>query len=110
MIELDGVVWSEATLRGLIEERDAHKRSLEDLRLRVSQQAAEVVRVKIDNSRHHEQLKQLIAENKALKELSAIDRKRAQEAASSERTWRGQAVQLRYELEALRESLKNPPG
>jgi len=106
MIELDGVVWIEATLRGLIEERDAHKRNLEDLRLRVSQQAAEVVRIKIDNARHQEQLKQTAAENKALKELSAIDRKRAQEAISGERTWRGQAVQLRYELDALKESLK----
>lgn len=108
MIELDGVVWIEATLRGLIEERDAHRRNLEDLRLRVSQQAAEVVRIKIDNSRHHEQVKQLTAENKALKDLSAIDRKRAQESASNERVWRGQAVQLRYELDALKESLKKP--
>jgi hypothetical protein len=108
MIEIDGVVWIEATVRGVIEERDRHRVNLEDLRLKVAQQVAEVVRIKIDNARHQEQFKQLVAENKALKELSAIDRKRAQEAASNERVWRGQAVQLRYELEALKESLKKP--
>lgn len=108
MIELDGVVWIEATLRGLIEERDRHKVNLEDLRLKVSQQAAEVVRARIDIHGKSEQIKQLLIETKALKELSAIDRKRAQEAASSERVWRGQSVQLKYELEALKESLKKP--
>jgi len=108
MIELDGVVWIEATLKGLIEERDDQKKNLEDLRLRVTQQAAEVVRVKIDSAKYAAQVKQLIAENKSLRDLSAIDRKRAQEAISGERTWRGQAVQLRYELEALKESLKKP--
>jgi hypothetical protein len=110
MVEIDGTVWTEAMVRGLVEDCAGQRRNLEDLRLRVAQQAAEVVRAKIDNANHAATTKQLHAEVKALKELSAIDRKRAQEAMSSERTWRGQAVQLRYELEALRESMKESPG
>lgn len=106
MIELDGTVWTEATLKALIEDHRRCQANLDDLRLRTAQQAAEVVRVKIDAARHNAQIKQLLTENAALKDLSAVDRKRAQESASSERIWRGQAVQLRYELEALKESLK----
>jgi hypothetical protein len=106
MIELYGTVWTETMLQNLIEDVARQRTHLDDLRLRVTQQAAEVVRIKIELSGRNERVKQLTAETQALRQLSAIDRKRAQEAVSSERSWHGQAVQFRYELEALKESLK----
>jgi len=101
MIYLDEVCWTEAMLRGLLEDLQQAQLTTSKLQIQVTQQAADIVRGKIDINQLLQKNQQASKENEALRSLVTIDRQRAQDAASHERHWRAEVVQLKYKIEAL---------
>jgi hypothetical protein len=109
IIELDGVVWVEATLRGLIEERDRYKADTLDAHVQITRQAAELAAARIEVARQSVLVRDLKAETRVLRSGIDLERKKAADASRGERAWHGEAVQLKYMLEALQESMKKSP-